>query len=104
MGAVTHIGSRAREGWGRGALRHAIASCLLALISAGVAVADEAKITDRKVSVSAFVDAGQIVHGSLNDGQGTPASLDGVFVNRNGVALTYSGTLNDRLHMNIGVG
>src|SRR4051812_1296593 len=73
---------------------------LLALAQ-GLALAenDDPKITDRKVSIVGFVDAGQVASGSLNG-----KHMSGSFLNRDGVALTYSGTINDNLHMNIGVG
>jgi hypothetical protein len=84
----------------------AVAFLASALLSAGGAFAEEkeAAVTDRKVSVVGFVDAGQVVKGSLDDGSGDPESLNNAFLNRNGIALTYSGTLNGNLHMNIGVG
>jgi hypothetical protein len=62
------------------------------------------EITERKVSVAAFVDAGQVVKGTLKDGAGATSPLENTFLNRNGIALTYSGTLNHNLHLNIGVG
>ncbi len=79
-----------------------------ALLATGVACADdgERRITDRKVSVVGFVDVGQVVKGSLiqDDGGSAPLKLDNAFLNRNGIAVTYSGTLNENLHMNMGVG
>ncbi len=72
----------------------------------GLANADEdAVVTERKISVAAFVDAGQVVHGVYVNDDGTNAKeVRDVFMNRDGVGLTYSGTLNGNLHMNIGVG
>jgi hypothetical protein len=60
----------------------------------------------RKISVMGFVDVGQVVKGSFvtDDGARPALGLDGAFLNRDGIALTYSGTLKDRLHVNIGVG
>src|SRR4051812_47744937 len=80
----------------------AVAFAALALLLSGRPFAEESesKITDRKVSVVGFVDAGQVVKGSLDDGTGTVESLNHAFLNRNGIALTYSGTMNDNLHMN----
>ena len=88
----------------------ALACLLPVLFAAGGSYADadhgESKVTDRKVSVVGFVDAGQVVKGSLviDDGGSDPLKLSNAFLNRNGIALTYSGTLNENLHMNIGVG
>src|SRR3954469_9242906 len=78
-----------------------VAFVTLSLLAHGFAIAEETetKITDRKVSIVGFVDAGQIVSGNLNGDK-----MNGSFLNRDGVALTYSGTMNDNLHMNIGVG
>ncbi|MEO6095277.1 MAG: hypothetical protein ABIW76_06265 [Fibrobacteria bacterium] len=75
-------------------------------IVTGPAFAERAEpvITDRKVAVTAFVDAGQVAKGTLKDGSGESRPLEYTFMNRNGIALTYSGTLNQTLHMNIGVG
>jgi hypothetical protein len=86
----------------------ALACLMPVLFAAGGPYADEGdpKITDRKVSVVGFVDAGQVIKGSLiiDDGASAPLKLDNAFLNRNGIALTYSGTLNGNVHMNIGVG
>jgi hypothetical protein len=82
--------------------------CLLAAAAWGRAVAEEGApvVTDRKISVSAFIDAGQLVKGAYveDEGAGTPEAQRGVFMNRDGIALIYSGTLHDDLHMTIGVG
>jgi hypothetical protein len=79
---------------------------IIALVELSPAFADisDSRITDRKVSITGFVDAGQVVKGTLVNGQGVETSLNGAFLNRNGIALTYSGTINERMHMNIGVG
>ncbi len=82
--------------------------CLAACLISGRSFAEESgpnKI-ERKVSVGGFVDAGQIIQGSLinDDGSGAPKRQDRTFLSRDGVALTYSGVLNENLHMNIGVG
>jgi hypothetical protein len=81
----------------------------MACLAIGSAFAEAGKsgITDRQVSVVGFVDAGQLVRGSLVYGDGSEATttpLEDLFLNRNGIALTYSGTLDERLRMNIGVG
>ena len=76
----------------------------LALLASTPAGADEPKITDRKISIASFVDVGQVMQGSIDDGQGTKIDLKNAFLNRDGIALNYSATLNDNLHMNIGVG
>ena len=54
----------------------------------------------RKISVMGFVDVGQVMKGSsINDDGARPAlGLDGAFLNRDGIALTYTGSLKDRLH------
>ncbi len=82
--------------------------CLaLAFLATRHSLADDGKpkITDRQISVAGFVDAGQVIQGTLIYGDGTtPVPLEDFFLNRDGIALTYSGTLNDKLHMNIGVG
>jgi len=72
----------------------------------GLSLAEEgAVVTERKISVGAFIDAGQVVHGAYVNGDGSkPDEVRDVFMNRDGVGLTYSGTLNGNLHMNIGVG
>ena len=81
----------------------AVALCLATLPAS--ALAAEAVVTDRNISVSAFVDAGQVMNGSLVSFDGaTSDPVDNMFLNRDGVALTYSGTMNGKLHMNIGVG
>ncbi len=66
----------------------------------------EPVVTQRNISVAAFVDAGQVIKGTYvnDDGFNAPKDLHGVFMNRDGIALTYSGTLNGNVHMNIGVG
>ncbi len=85
-----------------------ITHCLALACVAGFANADKGGpvITERSLSVAAFVDAGQVIQGTYvnDDGGKTPQDLQGVFMNRDGVALTYSGTLNGNVHMNIGVG
>jgi hypothetical protein len=60
----------------------------------------------RKISVVGFVDVGQVVQGSFvtDDGANPALKLGGAFLNRDGIALTYNGSLKDRLHVNIGVG
>jgi hypothetical protein len=82
---------------------------LLAVAALGRAVAEgesASVVTDRKISVAAFIDAGQLVKGAYveDEGAGTPAEQRGVFMNRDGIALIYSGTMNEKLHMTIGVG
>lgn len=86
-----------------------IACLALALWAQGLsraAGAEMAPKVEKNVSVIGFVDAGQVVTGTLvdDDGAGSPDELDGAFLNRNGIALTYSGTMNEALHVNIGVG
>ncbi|MEO7426153.1 MAG: hypothetical protein ABI036_13275 [Fibrobacteria bacterium] len=63
-------------------------------------------VTDRKISVAAFIDVGQLVKGAYveDEGAGTPEEQRGLFMNRDGIALIYSGTMHDNLHMTIGVG
>jgi hypothetical protein len=69
------------------------------------AATSEARVTDRTISVTAFVDAGQVIEGSLVNDDGTnPQDVKNLFLNRDGIALTYSATVNEKLHMNIGVG
>ncbi len=71
---------------------------LVLVCTLGFAGADDStsSVTDRNVSVAAFIDAGQVMHGSYvdDDGGSPPKDLHGDFMNRDGVALTYSGTLN----------
>jgi hypothetical protein len=65
----------------------------------------ETRVTDRNISVGAFVDAGQVIRGSMGNEDGSSAKrVENLFLNRDGIALTYSGTVNDKLHMKIGVG
>jgi hypothetical protein len=82
--------------------------CLLSAAVLGRAAAEEgaSDVTDRKLSVSAFIDAGQLVKGAYveDEGAGTPRKLEGAFMNRDGIALIYSGTRHENLHMTIGVG
>ncbi len=62
---------------------------------------------ERNVSVLGFVDAGQVMKGSVisdDEGSDPPLKLNQAFLNRDGIALTYSATMDDRLHVNIGVG
>jgi len=63
-------------------------------------------VTDRKISVAAFIDAGQLIKGAYveDEGAGAPLEQRNVFMNRDGIALIYSGTLHNDLHMTIGVG
>jgi hypothetical protein len=86
----------------------AIAFLALSLLISGYTFADDnnAKLGDRKVSVVGFVDAGQIVKGSLivDDGATAPTKLNTTFLNRNGIALSFSGVTENNLRMNIGVG
>lgn len=85
--------------------RFAFAATALAAAVSSQAAPAESRITDRNISVSAFVDAGQVIHGSLVNDDGTnPTKVENLFLNRDGVALTYSGTMNEKLHVNIGVG
>jgi hypothetical protein len=80
------------------------AAALAAAVSSPADTADN-RTTNRNISVSAFVDVGQVVRGSLVNGDGgTPEDVENLFLNRDGVALTYSATMNEKLHMNIGVG
>ncbi len=83
-------------------------SCLVSGMGVGrpSAAEGETNKVDRKLSVVGFVDAGQVVKGSVinDDGSAAPLKLNNAFLNRDGIALTYSGTMNDRLHVNIGVG
>jgi len=65
---------------------------------------EDKKITDRGISVSSFVDVGQIVKASYWQIGGKETEVGGELLNRNGIALIYHGTLNDVLRMNIGVG
>lgn len=89
----------------RSVKRSVFAAAALAAAIPSSAAPAEARVTDRNISVSAFVDAGQIIQGSLVNDDGTnPSKVENLFLNRDGVALTYSGTVNDKLHMNIGVG
>lgn len=84
--------------------RSLLASLALAL-AAPMAGAAEPQVTNRNISVSTFVDIGHVIRGSLVNDDGTnPEDVENLFLNRDGVALTYSGTVNDKLHMNIGVG
>ncbi|MDB5049181.1 MAG: hypothetical protein JWO30_2252 [Fibrobacteres bacterium] len=86
----------------------AFACLALALLAAGRPFAEEKKPgkIERKVSVVGFVDVGQVVQGSVinDDGTNPPLELNNAFLNRDGIALTYSGTMDERLHVNIGVG
>jgi hypothetical protein len=85
--------------------RIALAVAALAAASSPAAAAEAARVTDRNISVGAFVDAGQVVRGTMADADGNNSRrVEDLFLNRDGIALTYSGTVNDKLHMNIGVG
>jgi hypothetical protein len=75
-----------------------------AVVSAPAETA-EPRVTNRNISVGAFVDAGQVIRGTMTNEDGSSAEkVENLFLNRDGIALTYSGTVNDKLHMNIGVG
>jgi hypothetical protein len=91
-------------------MKHRLATGLAAVLAAATtlampASAEEAVVTDRSISVGAFVDAGQVIKGRMGsmDGSNTK-EVENLFLNRDGIALTYSGTVNNKLHMNIGVG
>lgn len=85
--------------------RYALAAAALVAAHFAPANAAETVVTDRNITVGAFVDAGQVIQGSLSSEDGsTSRKVENLFLNRDGIALTYSGTVNEKLHMNIGVG
>ncbi len=84
--------------------RHLLAAAALAVAVSSHAEPAETRVTDRNISISAFVDVGQVMQGSLVTGDGKTKEINKLFLNRDGIALTYSGTVNEKLHMNIGVG
>ena len=84
-----------------------ITHCLAFACVVSFANADKSTpvVTERNLSVAAFIDVGQVVQGTyVNDDGLDPKTLHDIFMNRDGIALTYSGTLNGNVHMNIGVG
>ncbi|MCD6024360.1 MAG: hypothetical protein K0Q91_1276 [Fibrobacteria bacterium] len=86
-------------------MKHTALSALLLAAGSSFAAPEEPRVTDRSISVGAFVDVGQIVRGTLvNDDGASPNDVENLFLNRDGVALTYAATVNEKLHMNIGVG
>jgi len=83
----------------------ATALAVAVTVQAETAQNSESRVTNRNISVTTFVDVGHVIQGSLvNDDGSFPKEVENLFLNRDGVALTYSGTVNDKLHMNIGVG
>jgi hypothetical protein len=85
--------------------RSLLLAAWLAAVAAVSAEPTETRVTNRNISIAAFVDVGQVIRGTLvNDDGSNPKDVENLFLNRDGVALTYSGTVNERLHMNIGVG
>jgi hypothetical protein len=66
--------------------------------------AEPPKVVERDISVSSFVDMGQIKSGSTYTSSGAETDIEDVFLARNGVALVYKGVLDNGLRMNIGVG
>lgn len=83
-------------------------ACAALCCALGTAHAEQAapNVTERHLSIAGFIDAGQVMHGVyVNDDGGTPPlELHNTFMNRDGVAITYSAILNEKLHMTIGVG
>ena len=65
------------------------AVALFAAATPSMAAPAETRISDRNISVTAFVDAGQVIHGSLVNGDGSNSQkVENLFLNRDGVALT----------------
>jgi hypothetical protein len=75
----------------------------LAALCSGKAVGEEANVTDRSISVSSFLDVGHMMKGSYWV-LGKESKVENELLNRNGIALIYSGTVDEVLKMNIGVG